>query len=145
MSTLETAINAIVAKSPDAGQKIEMAAMHMGGTAQVLAKGIAAVQGHLRQGDRGGFLAAGQPDRAARPARGGDGVRRADRRGGQGNLNDPEVKGAVAALSSNTNQLGDAIGSVYGQAAQARVPEAVAGGGRTSASSWITRWAWLWS
>ncbi len=45
VSTLETAINAIVAKSPDAGRKIEMAAMHMNGTAEVLAKGIASSKG----------------------------------------------------------------------------------------------------
>jgi hypothetical protein len=34
------------------------------------------------------------------------------------NLSAPEVKGAIAALQTNTNQLGAAIGSVYGSAAQ---------------------------
>jgi hypothetical protein len=35
-----------------------------------------------------------------------------------GNLKAPEVKGAIAALTDNTNSLGAAIGSVYGAAAQ---------------------------
>src|SRR5579859_6267765 len=45
VSTLETAIKAIVTKSPAAGKDIEMAAMHMNGTAQVLAKGIVSSKG----------------------------------------------------------------------------------------------------
>jgi hypothetical protein len=119
VSTLETAINAIVAKSPQAGQKIEMAAMHMGGTAQVLAKGIVASK------DISGKVAgAGSSLRASltgllvqHVAATAFVVQTAV--AAKGNLSNPEVKGAVAALSSNTNQLGDAIGSVYGPAAQA--------------------------
>jgi hypothetical protein len=120
VSTLETAINAIVAKSPNAGKALEMAAMHMGGTAQVLAGGIAASKGlsgsvtgpsaTLRAGLTGLLVqhvaATGFVVQTAVAAK--------------GNLKDPEVAGAVSALSDNTNQLGAAIGSVYGSAAQAQ-------------------------
>jgi hypothetical protein len=120
VSTLETAINAIVAKSPDAGKALEMAAMHMGGTAQVLAGGIASSKGlsgsvtgssaTLRAGLTGLLVqhvaATGFVVQTAVAAK--------------GNLKDPEVAGAVSALSDNTNQLGAAFGSVYGSAAQAQ-------------------------
>jgi hypothetical protein len=120
VSTLETAINAIVAKSPDAGKALEMAAMHMGGTAQVLAGGIASSKGlsgsvtgpsaTLRAGLTGLLVqhvaATGFVVQTAVAAK--------------GNLKNPEVAGAVSALSDNTNQLGAAIGSVYGSAAQAQ-------------------------
>ena len=36
----------------------------------------------------------------------------------KGSLTAPEVKGAIAALQDNTNQLGAAFGSIYGPAAQ---------------------------
>jgi hypothetical protein len=45
VTTLETAIKAIVAESPKAGKDLEMAAMHMSGTAEVLAKGIVSSKG----------------------------------------------------------------------------------------------------
>jgi hypothetical protein len=120
VSTLEAAINAIIAKSPDAGQKLEMAAMHMGGTAQVLAGGIASSKGlsgsvtgpsaTLRAGLTGLLVqhvaATGFVVQTAVAAK--------------GNLKNPEVAGAVSALSDNTNQLGAAFGSVYGSAAQAQ-------------------------
>jgi hypothetical protein len=118
VTTLETAINAIVAKKPDAGKKIEMAAMHMGGTAEVLAKGIAADRGIA-----GSVTGAGSSLRAGltgllvqHVAATGFVVQTAVAAGG--NLSKPEVKGAVSALSDNTSQLGQAIGSVYGPAAQ---------------------------
>jgi hypothetical protein len=118
VSTLETAINAIVAKSPDAGQKIEMAAMHMNGTAQVLAKGIA-----TSRSISGNVAGAGSSLRAAltglliqHVAATAFVVQTAV--AAVGNLTNPEVKGAISALSDNTNQLGDAIGSVYGPAAK---------------------------
>jgi hypothetical protein len=41
VSTLKAAVNAVVTGRPDAGVKIELAAMHMHGTAAVLARGIA--------------------------------------------------------------------------------------------------------
>jgi hypothetical protein len=120
VSTLETAINAIVAKSPNAGKAVEMAAMHMGGTAQVLAGGIASSKGlsgsvtgpsaSLRAGLTGLLVqhvaATGFVVQTAVAAK--------------GDLANPEVGGAISALSDNTNQLGAAIGSVYGPAAQAQ-------------------------
>jgi hypothetical protein len=120
VTTLETAINAIVAKSPSAGQKIEMAAMHMDGTAQVLAKGIVSAKGIS-----GSVTGAGSSLRAAltglliqHVAATAFVVQTAVAHGGS--LTAPEVKGAIGALTDNTNQLGAAIGSVYGPAAQAK-------------------------
>ena len=107
-----------MAKSPDAGQKLEMAAMHMSGTAEVLAKGITS-----SKGISGNVTGAGSSLRAAltglliqHVAATGFVVQTAV--AAKGNLNNSEVKGAVSALSDNTNQLGTAIGSVYGPAAQ---------------------------
>src|SRR5579859_7423580 len=120
VTTLETAINAIVAKSPSAGKKIEMAAMHMDGTAQVLAKGIVSAKGIS-----GSVTGAGSSLRAAltglliqHVAATAFVVQTAVAHGG--NLTAPQVKGAIGALADNTNQLGAAIGSVYGPAAQAQ-------------------------
>jgi hypothetical protein len=118
VTTLETAINAIVAKSPSAGHKIEMAAMHMGGTAQVLAQGIVKSKGISGQVNGSGS--------ALRASLTGLLIQHVAATGfvvqtavaAKGNLNNGEVKGAVSALSDNTNQLGAAIGSVYGKAAQ---------------------------
>jgi hypothetical protein len=120
VTTLEAAINAIVAKSPDAGQKIEMAAMHMGGTAQVLAQGIVSSKG--LSGDVTGTSS------TLRAALTGLLVQHVAATAfvvqtavaAKGNLANPEVAGAVSALSDNTNQLGAAFGSVYGSAAQAQ-------------------------
>jgi hypothetical protein len=118
VTTLETAINAIVSKSPAAGKDIEMAAMHMGGTAQVLAKGIAS-----SKGISGDVTSGASSLRAAltgllvqHVAATGFVVQTAVAAGG--NLNAPEVQGAIGALTDNTNALGSAIGSVYGAAAQ---------------------------
>jgi hypothetical protein len=118
VTTLEAAINAIVAKKPDAGKKIDMAAMHMDGTAEVLAKGIVASKGIA-----GNVTGAGSSLRAAltgllvqHVAATGFVVQAAVAAGG--NLKAPEVKGAIAALGDNTDQLGAAIGSIYGPAAQ---------------------------
>src|SRR5579859_432077 len=120
MSPLETASNTIVAKSPPAGKKIEMAAMHMDGTAQVLAKGIVSAKGIS-----GSVTGAGSSLRAAltglliqHVAATAFVVQTAVAHGG--NLTAPQVKGAIGALADNTNQLGAAIGSVYGPAAQAQ-------------------------
>jgi hypothetical protein len=118
VSTLETAINAIVAKKPNAGQKINMAAMHMDGTAEVLAKGIVA-----SKGISGNVTGAGSSLRAALTGLlvqhvAATGFVAATAVAAGGNLKAPEVKGAIAALSQNTNELGAAIGSIYGPAAQ---------------------------
>ena len=118
VSTLEAAINAIVAKKPDAGQKIEMAGMHMDGTAEVLASGIVA-----SKGISGKVTGAGSALRAAltgllvqHVAATAFVVQTAV--ASNGNLKAPEVQGAISALTDNTNQLGTAIGSVYGPAAK---------------------------
>ncbi|HET9059259.1 MAG TPA: hypothetical protein VFN61_05010 [Acidimicrobiales bacterium] len=119
VSTLEAAINAIVSKSPRAGTLIDMAAMHMDGTAQVLAEGIASVK-HVS----GSVTGAGASLRAAltgllvqHVADTGFVVQTAV--ANHGSLTAPEVKGAIAALSANTNALGGAIGHYYGTAAEA--------------------------
>lgn len=118
VSTLETAIKAIVTKSPAAGKDIEMAAMHMDGTAQVLAKGIAAsknISGDVTapattlRADLTGLLVQHVAATAFV-------VQTAV--ANKGNLKAPEVTGAIAALTDNTNSLGQAIGSVYGSGAQ---------------------------
>jgi hypothetical protein len=118
VTTLEAAINAIVAKSPDAGMKIQMAGMHMDGTAQVLAGGIASSKNVA-----GKVTGAGSTLRGAltgllvqHVAATAFVVQTAVANGG--NLKAPEVKGAISALDANTDQLGAAIGSVYGTQAQ---------------------------
>jgi hypothetical protein len=120
VSTLETAINAIVTKSPAAGKDLEMAAMHMNGTAQVLATGIVKSKGI--SGDvtaKPSSLRAGLTGLLVQHvAATGFVVQTAAAAGG--NLKAPEVTGAVSALTDNTNQLGAAIGSVYGPAAKAQ-------------------------
>lgn len=121
VSTLETAIRAIVAHSRSAGPDVEMAAMHMDGTAQVLASGIAA----SKTGIAGKVTSSASSLRAAltglliqHVADTGFVVETAIADGG--NLKAPEVVGAVDALSENTNELGAAIGSIYGAAAKTR-------------------------
>ncbi|MGI9008051.1 MAG: hypothetical protein ACR2FU_17970 [Streptosporangiaceae bacterium] len=118
VSTLESAINAIVAKSPAAGKKIEMAAMHMDGTARVLAGGIVS-----SKGIPGSVSGAGSSLRAAltglliqHVAATAFVVQTAA--ANHGSLTAPEVKGAISALGDNTKQLGAAFGSIYGPAAQ---------------------------
>jgi hypothetical protein len=120
VATLETAINAIVAKSPNAGMAIDMAAMHMDGTAQALAKGIASVK-HVP----GNVMGAGAGLRAALTGllvqHVADTAFVVDTAlANKGSLTAPEVKGAISALDNNTNSLGAAIGSFYGPAAQAQ-------------------------
>jgi hypothetical protein len=120
VSTLETAIKAIVTKSPAAGQDLEMAAMHMNGTAEVLTKGIVSskgISGNVTSGSSS-LRAALTGLLVQHVAATGFVVQTAVAAGG--NLNAPEVKGAIGALTDNTNQLGAAIGSVYGSMAQAQ-------------------------
>ena len=118
VSTLETAINAIVDQSKAAGPDLEMAAMHMDGTAQVLAQGIAATtntQGNVTSS--ASSLRAGLTGLLVQHvADTGFVVQTAIAHGG--NLAVPEVTGAISALGGNTDALGAAIGSVYGSAAQ---------------------------
>ncbi len=119
VSTLESAITAIVGKSATAGSMIQMAAAHMDGTAQVLAEGIVS-----SKGISGAVTSPASKLRSAltgllvqHVADTGFVVQTAIADGG--NLNAPEVKGAIGALATNTDELGAAIGSIYGKAAQA--------------------------
>lgn len=118
VQTLETAIDAIVAKSPDAGSDIEMAADHMDGTAMVLAQGIAKsknISGSVTSGPAK-LRAALTGLLIQHVAATAFVVQTAVANGG--NTSAPEVKGAISALNANTDHLGAAIGSVYGSAAQ---------------------------
>jgi hypothetical protein len=116
VDTLEAAIKAIVTKDPSAAAKLQMAAMHMDGTAQVLASGIAKEK-----------QLAGNPDGNASALRAGltglliqhvaqtaDVVQTAV----ETSLSSAQTTAALAALDANTVDLGKAIGSVYGSAAQ---------------------------
>ena len=116
IQTLEAAIQAIVAKSATAGAKLQMAAMHMDGTAAALAGGIAKEKS--LDGDAAGNASA---LRAAltglliqHVAQTGQVVQTAVATG----LTSAQTKGAVAALDANTVDLGNAIGSLYGASAQ---------------------------
>jgi hypothetical protein len=120
VETLEAAINAIVEKSPNAGAAIEMAARHMDGTAQVLAEGIVSSRGFsgsvtapaaVLRASLTGMLIQHVADTAFV-------VQTAVAAGG--NLKNAEVQGAIAALGQNTDDLGAAIGAIYGKAAEAR-------------------------
>ena len=118
VTTLETAINAIVTKNPDAGTSIEMAAMHMDGTAAVLAKGIVAsknIPGNVASAPAA--LRAGLTGLLIQHVAATAFVVQTAVDAG-GNLKNPEVTGAISALTDDTNQLGQALGSVYGAAAQ---------------------------
>lgn len=116
VDTLETAIKAIVTKSPSAAADLQMAAMHMDGTAEVLAKGIAAqkklagdVDGQgsaLRSGLTGLFIQHVAQTAAV--------VQTAV----ETSLGSPQTAAAVQALDANTVDIGKAIQSVYGDAAQ---------------------------
>lgn len=116
IQTLESAIQAIVTKSPDAAAKLQMAAEHMDGTAAALAAGIAKEKG-----------LSGNPDgdaSALRTALTGLLVQHVAQTGAvvqtavETSLTSPQTSGAVKALDQNTLALGEAIGSVYGDAAR---------------------------
>lgn len=117
VSTLETAIQAIVTKSPAAAADLQMAAMHMDGTAEVLANGIAAQK-----------KLAGNADGASsalRAALTGLLIQHVAQTGAvvqtavETSLSSPQTAAAVKALDDNTVALGTAIGSIYGKSAQA--------------------------
>jgi hypothetical protein len=117
IQTLEAAIQAIVTKSSDAGAKLQMAAMHMDGTADALAGGIAkeknltgnvdGAASSLRAGLTGLFI-----QHVAQTVQVVQSVV------ATGSLTSGETSGAVSALDQNTQDLGKAIGSVYGTDAQ---------------------------
>jgi hypothetical protein len=113
VQSLLTAIDAAVAGSPDFQSKLAASAEHMVMTADVLAGAIAKDK-HL----------AGNVDGTAETTRAvltsqlnahvwlaGNALNTAVRQGG--NLNDPAVKGAVAALDANSVALSKTLASVY--------------------------------
>jgi hypothetical protein len=117
IQTLEAAIDAIVAKSPRAPHLIGMAADHMDGTAKALAGGISTAKSLA--GDAGGD---GSGLRAALTGLLTQHVAAAavvfQTVAETGSLTGKRTTGAVAALTENTNALGDAIGGLYGPAAK---------------------------
>ena len=115
VDTLEDAIKAIVTKDPTAAAKLQMAAMHMDGTADVLAGGIAKqknlegdVDGDasaLRSGLTGLLIQhVAQTAAVVQTAVGSS-------------LTSPQTAAAVKALDDNSVDLSKAIASVYGTSA----------------------------
>ena len=113
VQTLLDAIDAAIAGSPDYQTKLAMAADHMSMTADILAGGIAKDK-HLA----GNVDGTGSATRAALTAQltnhvwlAGNALDTAVLKGG--NLKDPAVAGAVAALDANSVTLSKTVGSVY--------------------------------
>jgi hypothetical protein len=117
IQTLESAIQAIVTKSSTAGAKIQMAAEHMDGTAQALASGIAKEKNLTgnADGDAAGLRSALTGLLIQHVAQTVQVIQSVV---ATGSLTSPESTGSVAALDQNTVDLGKAIGSLYGAAAQ---------------------------
>jgi hypothetical protein len=117
VQTLEAAFDAIVAKHPDAATKISMAADHMDGTAAALAGGIAMAKDLPGKTDGpGSTLRAGLTGLLTQHvAQTGIVVETVVQ---TGSLTSPQTKGAIKALTANTNALGAAVGQVYGPEAQ---------------------------
>ncbi|HTL23593.1 MAG TPA: hypothetical protein VL281_06110 [Mycobacteriales bacterium] len=117
IQTLEAAIDAIVAKSPKAPELIGMAADHMDGTAKALAGGIATAKSLAGDagGDGSGLRAALTGLLVQHVAATGVVIQTVAE---TGSLTGARTVGAVAALTANTNALGDAIGGLYGPAAK---------------------------
>ena len=116
IQTLEAAIQSIVGKKADAAANLEMAAMHMDGTAAALASGIAkekSLPGNAA-GDASALRAALTGLLIQHVAQTGAVVQTAVATG----LTSAQTAGALTALDANTVGLGDAIGSVYGTAAR---------------------------
>ena len=116
VETLEAAIKAIVTKDPSAAPKLQMAAMHMDGTAQVLASGIAKeknLAGNV-DGDASGLRAALTGLFIQHVAQTAAVVQTAV----ETSLTSSQTTAAIKALDDNTVDLGKAVGSVYGGSAQ---------------------------
>ena len=116
IQTLETAIKAILTKSKDAGATLQMAAMHMDGTAAALAGGIAKEKSLAGNSDGAASeLRAGLTGLLIQHvAQTGEVVQSVVATG----LSSAQTSGAITALDGNTQDLGKAIGSLYGDAAQ---------------------------
>ena len=118
VQSLYAAIDAAVAGSPQFQTKLDMAAEHMVMTADILAGGIA-----KNKGLDGNVDGTAEATRAVLTGQlnahvwlAGNALNTAVLKGG--NLNDPAVKGAVAALDANSVALSKTVGSVYPSAAQ---------------------------
>ena len=116
ITTLEAAIKAIVTKDPSAADKLQMAAMHMDGTAAALASSIAKQKGlaGTADGDASGLRAALTGLLVQHVAQTVAVVQTAV----ETSLTSPQTGAAVQALDDNTVALGKAIGSIYGNDAQ---------------------------
>ena len=116
IQTLEAAIKAILTKSKDAGDKLQMAATHMDGTAAALAGGIAKEKSlaGTADGQAAGLRAALTGLLIQHVAQTGEVVQSVVATG----LTSAQTSGAIAALDANTQDLGKAIGSLYGADAQ---------------------------
>jgi len=116
IQTLEAAIQAILTKNKDAGAKLQMAAMHMDGTAAALAGGIAKDKNLDGTSDsQASALRAGLTGLLIQHvAQTGEVVQSVVAT----SLTSPQTAGAIAALDQNTQDLGKAIGSLYGADAQ---------------------------
>jgi hypothetical protein len=116
IQTLESAIQAILTKSKDAGAKLQMAAMHMDGTAAALAGGIAKDKNLDGTTDsQASALRAGLTGLLIQHvAQTGEVVQSVVAT----SLTSPQTQGAISALDGNTQDLGKAIGSLYGTDAQ---------------------------
>ena len=116
IQTLESAIQAILTKNKDAGAKLQMAAMHMDGTAAALAGGIAKDKNLDGTADsQASALRAGLTGLLIQHvAQTGEVVQSVVAT----SLTSAQTQGAIAALDQNTQDLGKAIGSLYGADAQ---------------------------
>lgn len=112
------AIDAVVAGSPDAFDKLQKASGHLPGIATALAGGISAQQGlegsvddgaATLQRDLTGLLASHEYLA---------GITVYTAVGAKGDLEDPTVQAASGALDDNTKDLAAAIGSIYGPEAE---------------------------
>lgn len=116
VQTLEAAISAIVAKSPTAGVKLQMAADHMDGTAAVLAGAFAQAK-HV-PGNPNGAGATLRAELTGMLVQHVAATATVVQSAASTGLTSAQTQGAITALDSNTQHLGAAIGSIYGSAAQ---------------------------
>jgi peptidase E len=117
VATLEAAIDAVVAKKANAFALLQDAAMHMSGTADVLA---GAISKQYPKKFSGSASSAAATLRAALTAQLQEHVYLAGITVAQGvghGLTSPQFKAAAGALDKNSVNISDSIGSVYGNAA----------------------------
>ena len=117
VATLEAAIDAVVGKKSNAFNLLQAAAMHMSGTADALAGGIAKQFPHKFSGNEASGASTLRADLTAllqgHVYLAGIAVAQGVGHG----LTSPQFKAAAATLDQNSVDIGNAIGSVYGKAA----------------------------